>query len=43
MSPFDSERGPVPIAAEHRRIEQYTAPGDLLPREQILEYLRTRE
>ncbi len=31
------------IAEEQKRIEKYTAQGDLLPREQILEYLRTRD
>ena len=31
------------IAQEHKRIEQYAAQGDLLPRETILEYLRTRD
>jgi uncharacterized SAM-binding protein YcdF (DUF218 family) len=30
------------IAEERTRIERYTAQGDLLPRESILEYLRTR-
>ncbi|OHB63898.1 MAG: hypothetical protein A2Y77_01400 [Planctomycetes bacterium RBG_13_62_9] len=31
------------IAEEHKRIDKYIAQGDLLPREQILEYLRTRD
>jgi hypothetical protein len=31
------------IAAERQRIEKYTAQGDLAPRVQILEYLRTRD
>ncbi len=31
------------IAEEQKRIGKYTAQGDLLPREQILEYLRTRD
>jgi hypothetical protein len=31
------------IAEERKRIEKYTAQGDLLPREAILEYLRTRD
>lgn len=31
------------IAEEQKRIEKYIAQGDLLPREQILEYLRTRD
>lgn len=31
------------IGAEHQRIDQYTAQGDLLPRATVLEYLRTRE
>jgi uncharacterized SAM-binding protein YcdF (DUF218 family) len=31
------------IAEELRRIETYTAKGDLAPREAILEYLRTRD
>ena len=31
------------IAEERKRIDQYTAQGDLLPREAILEYLRTRD
>jgi hypothetical protein len=31
------------IAEEQERIEKYTARGDLLPRETILEYLRTRD
>jgi hypothetical protein len=30
------------IAEEQKRIDRYTAQGDLLPRESILEYLRTR-
>jgi uncharacterized SAM-binding protein YcdF (DUF218 family) len=31
------------IAEEQKRIEKYTAQGDLLPRAQILEYLRKRD
>ena len=31
------------IAEEQKRIEEYTAQGDLLPREAILEYLRKRD
>jgi hypothetical protein len=31
------------IAEERKRIDQYTAQGDLLPRETILQYLRTRD
>jgi uncharacterized SAM-binding protein YcdF (DUF218 family) len=31
------------IAAEQERIDRYIAQGDLLPRERILEYLRTRD
>jgi hypothetical protein len=31
------------IAEEQKRIEKYTAQGDLAPRERILEYLRTRD
>ena len=31
------------IAEEQMRIERYTAQGDLLPRESILAYLRTRD
>jgi hypothetical protein len=31
------------IAAEQQRIDRYTTQGDLLPRERILEYLRTRD
>jgi hypothetical protein len=31
------------VAAEQERIEQYTAQGDLAPRGQVLEYLRTRD
>jgi uncharacterized SAM-binding protein YcdF (DUF218 family) len=31
------------IAREAQRIEAYTAQGDLLPRERILQYLRTRD
>ncbi len=31
------------IAEEHRRIEKYTAQGDLAPRAKVLEYLRTRD
>ena len=31
------------IAEEHKRIEKYTAQGELLPRDRILEYLRTRD
>ena len=31
------------IAAEQERIDRYTAQGDLLPRQRVLEYLRTRD
>ena len=31
------------IAEEQKRIEKYTAQGDLLPREVIIEYLRNRD
>ena len=31
------------IAEEQKRIEKYTTQGDLLPRETVLEYLRTRD
>ena len=31
------------IAGEQRRIEEYTAKGDLAPRSEILRYLRTRD
>lgn len=31
------------IAEEQKRIDRYTAQGELLPRERILEYLRTRD
>jgi len=31
------------IAEERKRIEKYTAQGDLAPRSKILEYLRARD